>query len=327
MKTLEKEGKSVDEAIWKALQEMDLTRDKVRIEVLDQGSKGLFGIGARPAKVLLLEIEDEEELDIRGFMRGNEETPPAAPARRTSNQRQAGKTPAPKSNSGRSPVAASPPAVEVPETEPLSDTSQRIARQLQQRSQAPVPPRNRNPNPTPTREQEDTSPGRTQSLTPPEVLSVPVEGAEGQLYSFLSELFQAMELPCVLSVERTENHIEASIYGDGYDLGLLIGKHGSTLDSLQYLSSLVVNRVSSDHIRVQIQIGDYRQRREETLIRLAQRTASRVMRDGRSAVLDPMPANERRLIHMTLQGHSHVITNSEGEEPRRYVVVSPRPRS
>jgi len=152
-------------------------------------------------------------------------------------------------------------------------------------------------------------------------LEIPTDGAAASLYVFLNDLFAAMQLPVTLGVQQTDSTLQASIYGDGKDLGLLIGKHGATLDSLQYIASLGLHRSLGERWRVQIQIGDYRQRRAETLSRLAERTAARVVRDGYPQALEPMPASERRQIHMTLQEHDHVETVSEGEEPRRYVVV------
>ena len=346
MRTLEKEGKTIDEAIWKGLQELDLPRESVRIEILDEGSKGLFGIGGRPAKVLLMELEIVEELDIKGFMRSSDVAPRGRGASRSQTQSRAPSQRAPQNDTrGTTPGGRSSsrgtaqsmdqssqdrPApkskrydfdqVQDPVLSPQDDIARKIAQQLKERSQSSISQRSQPREPRASDRDRGGS-YQTSSVPIPEHLEVPSEGAGAQLYTFLSSLFGAMQLQVALSVQETDNMLQASIYGDGQDLGLLIGKHGATLDSLQYVCSLALNRNTTDRIRIQIQIGDYRQRRAETLSRLAERTAAKVMRDGYPQSLEPMPANERRLIHMTLQEHDHVETVSEGEDPRRYVVV------
>lgn len=107
------------------------------------------------------------------------------------------------------------------------------------------------------------------------------------------------------------------------DAGIIIGKHGSTLDALQYLTSLVVNRNSEDFIRVMLDAENYREKREKTLERLAKRVARKAMDNRKSVSLEPMNPNERRIIHTALQQDSRVMTKSVGEEPNRRVVISP----
>ncbi len=108
----------------------------------------------------------------------------------------------------------------------------------------------------------------------------------------------------------------------GEDMGILIGRRGETLDSLQYLTSLAVNKVSNEFIKVQLDTENYRERRHETLVRLARRLASQVARSRKSVTLEPMSPNERRIIHSTLQNNRIVKTESIGEEPNRKVVIS-----
>ena len=107
-------------------------------------------------------------------------------------------------------------------------------------------------------------------------------------------------------------------------MGILIGKRGQTLDSLQYLTSLVVNKRTEEYVRVKIDIENYRERREETLENLARSIASKVKKTHKPIVLEPMNPYERRIIHACLQNDRYVITSSEGEEPYRHVVVSPK---
>ena len=111
------------------------------------------------------------------------------------------------------------------------------------------------------------------------------------------------------------------IYFEGEDMGILIGKRGQTLDSLQYLTSLVVNKGESTYIRVKLDTEDYRRRRKETLENLARGIAFKVKKTRKPVVLEPMNPYERRIIHASLQGNRYVETVSEGEEPYRHVVV------
>ena len=109
----------------------------------------------------------------------------------------------------------------------------------------------------------------------------------------------------------------------GKDVGAIIGRHGETLDAIQYLGNIVMNKNSEEHYRLMLDIGGYRKRREESLIALARRTASKVIKVGRSYEMEPMNAAERRIIHFALQEFEGVTTFSEGEDPERCVIISP----
>lgn len=139
---------------------------------------------------------------------------------------------------------------------------------------------------------------------------------------FLSSIFDAMkmEVEILVAVNEEEHIIEVELKGD--DMGILIGKRGQTLDSLQYLVSLVVNKDSEDYIRVKVDTEDYRKRRKETLENLAKNIAYKVKRSRRPVALEPMNPYERRIIHSALQNDKYVTTHSEGEEPYRHVVVT-----
>ena len=138
---------------------------------------------------------------------------------------------------------------------------------------------------------------------------------------FLSSIFDAMkmEVEILVAVNEEEHIIEVELKGD--DMGILIGKRGQTLDSLQYLTSLVVNKGESTYIRVKLDTEDYRRRRKETLENLARGIAFKVKKTRKPVVLEPMNPYERRIIHASLQGNRYVETVSEGEEPYRHVVV------
>lgn len=139
---------------------------------------------------------------------------------------------------------------------------------------------------------------------------------------FLSDVFKSMNLAVVIDAkyDDIENTLDIDLSGD--EMGVLIGKRGQTLDSLQYLVSLVVNKDVDDYIRVKLDTENYRQRRKETLENLAKNISYKVKRTRRPVSLEPMNPYERRIIHSALQNDKYVTTHSEGEEPYRKVVVT-----
>lgn len=142
---------------------------------------------------------------------------------------------------------------------------------------------------------------------------------EAVIVEFLSKVFDAMNLTVKINVNITEESVDVDLVGD--DMGVLIGKRGQTLDSLQYLVSLVVNKKSDKYLRVKLDTENYRERRKETLENLAKNIAFKVKRTKRPVSLEPMNPYERRVIHSALQNDKYVTTKSEGEEPFRHVVV------
>ena len=139
---------------------------------------------------------------------------------------------------------------------------------------------------------------------------------------FLSSIFDAMkmEVEILVAVNEEEHIIEVELKGD--DRGILIGKRGQTLDSLQYLTNLAINKHSDEYYKVKIDTEDYRKRRKETLENLAKNIAYKVKRTKRPVSLEPMNPFERRIIHSALQNDRYVTTHSEGDEPYRHVVVT-----
>jgi spoIIIJ-associated protein len=139
---------------------------------------------------------------------------------------------------------------------------------------------------------------------------------------FLERVFLAMKIQATIDIKYDEAQGTVDINVSGDDMGVLIGKRGQTLDSLQYLTSLVVNKESNSYLKVKLDTENYRERRKETLQNLAKNIAYKVKRTKRSVSLEPMNPYERRVIHSTLQNDKFVETHSEGEEPYRRVVVS-----
>ena len=139
---------------------------------------------------------------------------------------------------------------------------------------------------------------------------------------FLNEVFEAMNMVVVIDAKYDEESRNLNIDLSGDEMGVLIGKRGQTLDSLQYLVSLVVNKESEEYIRVKVDTEDYRNRRKATLEGLAKNISYKVKRTKRAVSLEPMNPYERRIIHSALQNDKYVTTHSEGDEPFRHVVVT-----
>ena len=160
----------------------------------------------------------------------------------------------------------------------------------------------------------------------PEVTMIPAEelaadSPAGIAHEFLAELTKLMGVDVTIDMGTdAEGNVFGYINGD--TLGILIGRRGETLDAVQYLTSLKVNRGREGYIRVTLDTENYRAKREDTLIRLANRMANRALRTGRKVSLEPMNPYERRIIHYALQQTSGVTTHSEGEEPNRHVVIT-----
>lgn len=149
---------------------------------------------------------------------------------------------------------------------------------------------------------------------------------ENKAVGFLNEVFAAMKLNVVIEAVYNEQDKQLDINLNGDEMGILIGKRGQTLDSLQYLVSLVVNKEAEEYIRVKVDTENYRKRRRETLENLAKNIAYKVKRSRRPVALEPMNPYERRIIHSALQNDKYVTTHSEGEEPYRHVVVTLKKR-
>ena len=157
---------------------------------------------------------------------------------------------------------------------------------------------------------------------PAVIRATKIETIDEKAADFLHDVFGAMGISVDVESRLNEEEKELEINLSGDEMGILIGKRGQTLDSLQYLVSLVVNKESEDYLRVKLDTENYRERRKETLETLAKNIAYKVKRTRRSVSLEPMNPYERRIIHSALQNDKYVFTRSEGEEPFRHVVIS-----
>jgi spoIIIJ-associated protein len=269
--SLEVIAPSIEEAVSKGLTDLGLTEDAVEIEVLDAGSKGLFGIGFRQARVrLTIKPTYQEEVAVQP--RGEEEVS-------VSQLRQ----PAPTTVS---PEMKSIPASAIP-----------VEANVPRADQAEM-----------TKEEEI-------------ILHVARETVE--------ELLDRMKVRAQVSVHRGEAEddkdrapVMVDVRGD--DLSILIGPKAETLNALQYIAGLIVNKEIGKSVPLVVDVEGYRARRAQQIRQIARRMAEQAVRTGRRQVLEPMPANERRLVHIELRDHPKVMTESIGEEPHRKVTILPK---
>ena len=298
MNRIEMTAKTTEEAISQGLEQLGVSISDVRIEILEEGSKGLFGLfGSRPAKVRLTLIEEEAGDEVKEiFAAPAEEKPQAkeAPAR------------AEKAEKPHKPAKAEKPAPAQQEA-----AAEKAPKVRKPKAEKPAPAAEKQPEPAPV---------KAAPVTPAVQLDKATQ--EGRAQDFLQQVTRLMGLPDIQVHVTTdeEGYIRVDMQGD--PSGILIGRRGETLDSLQYLTSLYVNKGQSEYTRVTLDTENYRAKREDTLVRLANRMANRAVKSGRRVSLEPMNPYERRILHSALQGNDAVETHSEGEEPNRHVVIT-----
>ncbi|WCK54522.1 protein jag [Aneurinibacillus sp. Ricciae_BoGa-3] len=250
MNTVIATGKTVEDAIARALRQLGASREQVTFRVLEEPSKGFFGlIGVREAKVEVTIVEHEQ----------------------------------PKQ---KQPVGIPVVKAEVQET-----------KQEEKQPAAAM--------------QSDAAEAVSSDFTKKDAFE------EGR--KFLEEILQTMELDARVEEVTKDGTRVLTIAGEG--MGLIIGRHGQTLDSLQYLVNIVANRYSDKRIHIVVDAENYRAKRRESLQQMAERLARQVSQSRRSVRLEPMSATERKIIHSYLQGRGGIETHSEGTEPNRYVVI------
>lgn len=298
-------AKTVDEAITKACLELGTSSDNLEIEVVREGTSGFFGIGSKPAIIKVRKKVEEEEFDILKELRKEEKKEVKKEPVRKDIKKEAKK---------EVKKEVKKETVKEPKKEVKKDT--------------PKPQKKEN------KPAAKTAPAKETAVKPevkPEVKKEekkPVVRTEEQIAAmkkaaeeFLQGVFKAMELPVEINIVYEKDSDCLSIDFSGEDMGILIGKRGQTLDSLQYLTSLVVNKEQEDYIRIKLDTENYRSRRKDTLENLARNIAYKVRKTRKAVVLEPMNPYERRIIHSALQGNKYVETYSEGNEPYRHVVV------
>ena len=263
-KTLEKSGRTEDEAVKAALDELGLERDDVSVEILERAKSGFLGIGAVHALVrVTYDAPDEPEVRV--------------------------------------PVRA--------ETRPAPQETQRPA---PQETKKPAPQEVRKPAP-------EKKPSGERVVPADERPATGEDAAKAR--EFLDELFVKMDVQAELNItNRDDGSINVEVAGPG--MGTIIGRRGETLDAIQHLTNYVINRGSEKHVHISVDAENYREKREESLVHLAEKMAAKVLKYKRSMALEPMNSYERHVIHTALQDFEGVSTGSTGTEPNRRVVIS-----
>ena len=341
MKTYEASAKTKEEAIDAGLEALGVSISDVTVEVIDEGSKGLFGLfGSRLAKVRLTvkETEDDPLADLLNDKPAPKPERKPAPAREERQPRPERKPDAPKPE--RKTEASKADAAEAPKPEKKPEAAENTAEPKPERKpRQPKPKQPRQPKPEQEKKPEaDKKPEQEKKPLPPKAPVKPIEkpvvtmipdaevvadSAAGKAQAFLKELTHLMGVDVEVAVGLDEEgNVFVKMTGD--TLGILIGRRGETLDALQYLTSLKVNRGQEGYTRVTLDTENYRAKREDTLVRLANRMANRAVKTGRKVSLEPMNPYERRIIHSALQANEAVDTHSEGDEPNRHVVITLR---
>ena len=348
-------GKSYEEALTNALLQLKTTSDRIDVTVVEQGSSGFLGfIGSRPwviAAKLKEGFDPEAELkaaaaDAVKTAAKPEEKPAEKPARTEKKPEAAPKAEkkpealAPKTekkpeaapkqekkavkadpaeNAGQAERAEKPEKKQRPERKDRPEKKERAEGEERRNGKGDRPERKERPQKQDSRKAEGKEPEVHE-----EVSEAEAQELIGRAETFLQDVFKVMDMNVELTsvFDHTENEIGITFAGD--DMGVLIGKRGQTLDSLQYLVSLVVNKHRSGYIRVKLDTENYRDRRKEKLEELASNIAKKVKRTRRKVELEPMNPYERRIIHSALQSDPFVTTISEGEEPYRHIVVIPK---
>ncbi|MBQ8094996.1 MAG: Jag N-terminal domain-containing protein [Clostridia bacterium] len=358
MRTCEFTGKTTQEAIDQGLSELGVTIADVRVEVLQEGAKGLFGLfGSKPARVRITVYEEDKEDDdglsdllgsfsldenARKAKQKVQQKPKAVPQEEpvqevkpvektvVPEKREPEPQPQPQTEPEIKPVVkeAEPVQAETTEIE-VSEPVKAPSKPKQESSKKPKASSEKKAQKKPAEpadkpEDRPAAEAVSESAEP----FVPTEPAvllnedtpAGRAQHFLIEMTKRMNVPVEVYVDdSTPDSISVHMIGD--TLGILIGRRGETLDALQYLTSLQVNKGQDEYIRVTVDSENYRAKREDSLRRLALRMANRAQKTGRRVVLEPMNPYERRVLHTTLQNHPVVTTHSEGEEPNRHVVI------
>lgn len=281
-------AKTLDDAITEALIQLGVTSDRLEYNVIEKGSAGFLGIGMKQAVIEAWKKEDKEEEE---FLKAVEETIRENPVKEYFAKEDNVKE----------------DDVKEHQTEEAAKKEEAVREEKTEKEEASANAKEEKSEPVSVKEKE--------------LLAKVEDETIRYVEQFVKDTLKAMDM----DVEITSSiDKDGALYVDmkGENMGILIGKRGQTLDSLQYLANRVANKHQSGYVRVKLDTENYRARREETLKHLAKNIAHKVKRNRRPVILEPMNPYERRIIHSTLQSDPYVTTHSEGEEPYRKVVVT-----
>lgn len=289
-------GRSVDEAVEDALKKLKLKKEDVTVEVLQEASKGFLGFGQKDAAVKVSKKEDTEDIlkEIFSEEFESEKSKSSKFENKTRNKvKSEPKFSKSEELSNDKPEVTEEVKVEVHEVKSC-DTSKALDEEV---------------------ETEDS-----ENIEEVEA-NFDIEKFTEISNEFIDKILKPLEIKYDTDITMDKNVLNVNILGNEKDLGIVIGKRGTTLDSIQYILSLIINKHSDSFVRVIVDSSGYREKRKNTLISLAEKTANRALRTGRPAKLEPMNAHERKIIHEALKDFEGVFTHSEGQEPNRRIVV------
>ena len=308
-KTLITSGKTIDLAIESALTQLGLDRDSVSVQVLQQAKAGFLGLGAAPAKVQVTyeapdPIPEAPKVALSAASRSKPKA--AAPVKKP----EAPKQPKVETPKVETPKVETPkvetPKVETPKVEAPKIETPKVETPKPQQPKAPKQPKTETPK----------APKEPKVYAPAEAGST-----EEKIEQFLKGLLTHMGSNAVPhAVKSDSGTYKVELVGE--DLGYLIGRRGDTLDAIQHLANYAIGRTVDEHIRINVDAEQYRQKREESLNRYAQKKAQQVLKARRRTTLEPMKAYERHVIHAALQDTDRITTYSIGTEPNRRVVIA-----
>ena len=305
-------AKTVAEATTKACLEFGTSSDNLEIQIVHEGTSGFLGIGRKPAIIKVRKKFEEEEFDILKELRKEEKAAKSEPVKREIKKEVKKDVKKEiKKDVKKEPKKENKPEAVKEQKKEFKKESKKDAPKPQKKETKPVV-KEETPAKVEVKKEEKKPVVRTEEQ---------IAAMKAEAEKFLTGVFKAMELPVDITIEYDKENDCLSVDFAGEDMGILIGKRGQTLDSLQYLTSLVVNKGQQDYVRVKLDTENYRSRRKDTLENLAKNIAFKVRKTRKPVVLEPMNPYERRIIHSALQGNKFVETYSEGNEPYRHVVV------
>lgn len=309
-KSIEMTGATRDIAIEKALEFLHMDRDDVSVEVLDNGKKGFLGIGATDAKIrVTYEVPDEEPVAA------------PAPAPQPEKEKEPEKKPA-QTRPVFHDVAPDDPRLTTPHLVKAAPKGEGAPVKKEKKADKPRAPRAERA-PRAPREERPSHPPIVPYIDPVPMEEDKIPQPAREAVQFIDGLLEKMDIQgkaTVLDISEPD-HVRIDIAGP--DMGPVIGRRGDTLDAIQYLTSLVLNKNSEEHLRLTIDTENYRAKRAESLERLARKMAAKVSKYHKAMTLEPMNPYERRIIHASLQDFRGVTTYSTGTEPGRRVVIAP----
>ena len=320
MKSIEATGKTVKDAIRNGLAELGCDSDDVDIQVIEMGSPGLFGMFGKHAKVRLTVKGEDPSMDIEMPVLSLDAAGARKPRSEKKKPEKKAEKPEKAEKTDKADRAEPSQAAEAAEAEDAGEAPRAEKKPRRRRgrkgganraeAEAGETADENEIQPAPIVEREPFA------ATPEDQQSEEARRAR----DFLGGLTERMGVPVSIELMETEEQLRMQMAGD--NMSLLIGRRGETLDALQYLTSLNINRGREEYLRVSIDTEGYRAKREEALRKLAVRMAGRAKKSGRRVALEPMNPYERRILHSALQNDPEVTTHSEGEEPYRRVIIT-----